>query len=242
MALPDSAVLGLWLAACLRGNVGPDDLADAVRGEAPRHLVVGWPGGPDGFDLTLLPGAVRRAGAVSVRVAVPAPGDPVGLAGPPSFNATALEAGEAVLIDAAQPIGLVPVLDARTVVWQVAPAAIPPVADPREAAVALRDALHVATAELVRLDVASWQPDIPDLLMNLVHRAGLRVPPGTPQDRTECLDRAVLCREIVDLALDDQGGSVTAYEIESRRRCLTELDRAARRAIVASASDSLTPS
>ena len=42
-SLPVSAVLATWLDAVRAGHVGPDDLADAVRGEDPRHLVVGLP-------------------------------------------------------------------------------------------------------------------------------------------------------------------------------------------------------
>ena len=37
------------------------------------------------------------ATAVAAGLALPAPGDPLGLAGPPAFNADALEAGEAVV-------------------------------------------------------------------------------------------------------------------------------------------------
>ncbi len=242
MSLPDSAVLGLWLGSCLRGTVGPDDLAEAVRGDAPRHLVIGWPDSPEPFDLTLLPGAARRAGASGVRVALPAPGDPVGLAGPPDFNALALDAEEALVLDGPDPVGLVPEVDARTVLWQAVPATVPPVLDPGEAARTLRATLLEATADLVRLDVASWQPEIPDLLLNIRHRDPLPVPPGTSPDHLETLERATLCREIVALALDDHGGSVTAHEMEARRRCLTDLDRAARRAVVALCSDSLSPS
>lgn len=242
MSLPDSAVLALWLSASLRGSVGPDDLADAVLGDAPQHLVVGWPDAPEPFGPALLPGACRRAAATSVRLALPVSGDPLGLAGPADFNGRALEAGEAVLVDGPAPVGLVPVTDARTVLWQAAPAAVPPPLDPGEAAATLRATLLTTTAELVRLDVASWQPEIPDLLLNLRHRDGLPVPPGLPAARAEALERAALCAEIVALALDDHGGAVTAHEMDARRRCLTDLDRAARRAVVALCSDSLSPS
>ena len=40
-------------------------------------------------------GELRRLGASGCSLALPAPGDPLGLAGPPAFNAEALEAGEA---------------------------------------------------------------------------------------------------------------------------------------------------
>ncbi len=241
-SLPGSATLALWLDACLRGLLGPDDFAAAVRGDDPQHLVVGWPGVEDGFTLDLVPGRLGAAGATRLSLALPIAGDPLGLKGPPAFNADALDAGEAIVFTTpTQSWGLVPTTDARTVLWQAQPAELAPLLDPGEASRTLRQVLLDVTAELVRLDVASWQPEIPDLLLNLRHRRGLELPPGTPAERVDALERAVLCAEIVDLALADAGGSVTAYEMEARRRCLTELDRAARRTIVAVCSASLGP-
>lgn len=242
MVLPRSSTLALWSAAVARGDGGPDELADAVRADDPRHLVVGWPGTSEPLSLQELPGLVRRSGATAVLVAAPAPGDPAGLAGPVEFNAAALDVGEALLFGGAPgsaAIGLVPELDARTVLWHAHAARTPPPADPGEAARTLRGTLLEATNALVDLDVASWQPEIPDLLMNLRDREPLDLPPGTRPDVVEGLERASLCREIVALALEDHGGSVTAHAMEARRRCLTELDRAARRAFVALCSDSL---
>lgn len=239
MALPRSALLTLWLAATLRGSAGPDELADAVAGDDPRHLVLGWPGRLEPFPLAELPGAVRREGTAAALLAVPVPGDPVGLAGPPSFNADALVAEEAVILSGRRPLGLVPRIDARTVVWDVTEVEAPVPLDPDETGRALRQGLVETTAELVRLDVASWQPEIPDLLLNLRHRPPLPLPPGSLPGQVEVLERADLCRDIVALALDDDGGAVSAYELEQRRRCLTDLDRAARRAIAASCSASL---
>lgn len=240
-SLPRSASFTLWLDACHQGLLGPDDFANAVRGDDPQHLVLGWPlddGSP--FALDLLPARISALGTSRASPALPVTGDLIGLAGPPTFNATALEAGEAVLLLTGDgSLGLVPFLDARTVLWTAQPAAVPPPLDPGEAARTLRQVLLEVTAELVRLDVASWQPEIPDLLLNLRHRPGLTLPTGTRADRVDALERAVLCSDIVELALTDTGGAVTAYEMDARRRCLTELDRAARRAIVASCSASL---
>ncbi len=242
-SLPRSASLALWLGACRRGLVGPDDFAAAVRGEDPQHLVVGWPDtDAAGFTLDLLPGRVRAAGTTQLSLALPVAGDPLGLRGPAPFNTDALDAGEALVFTApTRSWGLVPTTDARTVVWQVQPADPAPLLDPGEAGRTLRQVLLEVTGELVRLDVASWQPEIPDLLLNLQHRDGLPLPPGTSAEHVDALERAQLCNEIVELALGDDGGAVSAYEMEARRRCLTELDRAARRTIVAVCSASLGP-
>lgn len=242
MALPRSALLATWLAAVLRGDAGPDELADALHAEDPRHLVVGWPGTPEPLALSLLPGAVRRAGTVAVHLAAPAPGDPVGLAGPPAFNADALAAEEAVVLaggPGAPTYGLVPTVDARTVLWQVREAIAPAPLDQGEAGRVLRQTLVETTRALVGLDVASWQPEIPDLLLNVRHREPLPLPPGTEPEALDTLERADLCRDIVALALVVDGGAVTAFEAEQRRRCLTDLDRSARRAIAAFCSASL---
>ncbi len=223
-SLPVAAVLAMWLDAVRAGRAGPDDLADAVRGEDPRHLVTGLPE-RDVLELHELPAAL--AGQVSL--ALPVPGDPVGLGGPPAFNLAALEAGQAVV---AGSVGLVPEEDARTIVWRAYPADRVPWVDERETASELRLALADVTRRLADLDVAVWQPDIPDLLLNLRHRPPLSFPPGQDARRVETTERAVLCLDIVDLARAVDGGAVTAHEMDRRRMALGDLDRAARRALV----------
>jgi hypothetical protein len=47
---------------------------------------------------------------------------------------------------------------------------------------------------------------------------------------------AMRCRTIVDLALDDDGGAVSATEADARRAALAPLDHAARRGLVAACS------
>lgn len=223
-----SAVLATWLDAVRAGQVGPDDLADAVRGEDPRHVVTGVPE-HDVLELHELPAVLR--GPISL--ALPAPGDLVGLGGPTPFNHAALEAGEAVL---AGNVGLVPHEDARTVVWRAHPVDRAPWVDERETASELRMALIDVTKRLADLDVAAWQPDIPDLLLNLRTRAPLPLPPGFDARRTETIERAVLCLDILELATTGDGGAASAYEMDRRRSALSDLDRAARRALVGACS------
>ncbi len=225
--LPRSALLASWLLAQRAGLVGPDDLADAVRGADPRHLVV-WPDRVEEVAAlpALLPGRVS--------LALPVPGDLVGLGGPPELNLAALEPGEAVVVGT---VALVPVHDARTVLWHVHEAEPAPWIDDRASAAELRGTLTAVTRRLVELDVASWQPEIPDLLMNLRHRRPLPLPPGLGPRAVETVERAVLCREIVRLALSQQGGAVSSYEMARRREALADLDRAARHALVGACSE-----
>ncbi len=243
MSLPRSASLCLWLQSCLRGSVGADDFADSVREDDPQHLVIGWPGTGHPIPLLELPALVRGLADPAVALALPVPGDPLGLAGPAVFNADAVDAGEAVIVFGSHGShGLVPETDARTVLWRTAYADRPVVLDPGEAARTLRQTLITTTAELVRLDVASWQPEIPDLLLNLAHRPGLHLPPDTTPAVVETLERAALCLEIAGLARADDGGAISAFEVAARSRCLSDLNVAARRALVASCSDSLKTS
>ena len=224
--LPASALLCAWLEAVRTGLAGPDDLEETVRGDDPRHLVAGVAGA---IELRELPKTLRAA----PRLALPVPGDPLGLGGPPEFNLAALESGEAVVLG---DIGLVPELDARTVLWRAYDVGPTPYVDERETAIELRTALLEVTGRLVQLDVASWQPEIPDLLMNLRKRPRLPLPPGLTPRQVETVDRAVLCLEIVGLALADEGGAVSAYEASRRREALGDLERAARRALVGACS------
>ena len=223
-----SAVLAMWLDAVRAGRAGPDDLAAAVRGDDPHHVVTGLPG-HGALELEELSAVL--AGPVSL--ALPAPGDPVGLGGPAEFNLAALEAGEAVV---AGTIGLVPLEDARTVVWCAHPADAVPWVDERETASELRLALVDVTRRLVDLDVAAWRPDIPDLLLNQRQRPLLPLPPGYDGRRLETTERAVLCLDILELARSGDGGAVSAYEMDRRRAALDDLDRAARRALVGACS------
>lgn len=229
--LTESAVLALWVSAWLRGEVSLDDARDAVVGPDAAHDVVDGAGAFAPFILAL--GAWRNAGATGVSLALPAPGDPLGLAGPPAFNAEALEAAQAAVVAGAG-VGLVPARAGAGVVWRTLPAApVPQTEGVPEAEHQLRRALSAAADRLVDLDVARWRPEVADELMDLRSPIQLPVPPGTPGRVQALLALAVRCRRIAALALDDDGGSVTAREADQRRQALLPLDAAARRAVVA---------
>jgi hypothetical protein len=234
--LPTAAAFCVWFEAVHRRHAGPQHVVDHVLGDAPNTLAVD----AEGRARPLAEAVAEWAGAgVRATLALPRPGDPVGLAGPAGFNQAALDAGEAVVVSGGT--GLVPYLDARVLVWSEHPAEPATVPDVREAGQQLRTVLLETTRRLVDLDVASWQPEIPDLLMNLRHGAGARTPRHWDPRRLETLERAQLCLEVVDLALDGHGGAVSAHEMAERRAALRDLDRAARRALVAACSDSLEP-
>lgn len=235
--LDDATVLALWLTAWLRGEVSLDDARDAVVGGDAAHDVLDLPG--DARDagtstpLILALGRLRAAGATGASLALPEPGDPLGLAGPPSFNAEAFEAEQAVVVRGAG-LGLVPARAGAGVVWRCLPATPPPpthgVADAERV---LRRALTTTADALVDLDVARWRPEVADELMELRRPLALPVPAALSARTQALLALATRCRRIVALAREDDGNAVTAREIAARREALQPLDGAARRAVVA---------
>jgi hypothetical protein len=230
--LEESAVLALWVTAWLRGEVSLDDTRDAVVGPDAAHDVLDTEAGAS-TPFVLALGAWRGAGATGLALALPVAGDPLGLAGPPAFNAEAMEAQQAVLLQGTG-IGLVPVRAGAGVVWRTLPAASSPPSEGVAAAERdLRRELTSAADRLVDLDVARWRPEVADELMDLRKPLSLPVPPGLPGRSQALLALASRCRRIVALALEDDGGSVTAREADVRRAALLPLDAAARRAVVA---------
>ncbi|KQY64391.1 MULTISPECIES: hypothetical protein [unclassified Nocardioides] len=240
-ALPiDSARMAWWLSAWLRGAATPDDVRDAVLDGDAAHDLVGLPGDDGTTPLLLALGAVRRSGARSAGLALPAPGDPTGLGGPADFNAAALDAGEAVVLEGAD-LGLVPVRAGAGVVWQVLPAARRALVDLGEADRGLRAAVSTAATALVDLEVARWRPEVADELMNLRHVPAYDAPPGTPERARSLAGRALQALGITELAGQDHGAAVTAHEMAQRADALLPLEHAARRALVAACSPEVWP-
>jgi hypothetical protein len=245
--LPAAVRLAWWGTAWLRGHVVADHLIDAVLGPDAAHLVAFPEAGSEPLVTGL--GRLRSAGADALGAALPVEGDPVGLGGPAEFNAAALDAGEAVVaVDGAGSglAGLVPSRVGAAVTWQVLPAERRQLPDVGEADRGLRAALPAAADALAALDVARWRPEVADRLMaelsrRVRHRPRVVPPPGVPARCAELAGAGLQALEIVDLALEDDGGALTASEAEARRAALVPLGRAARRALVAAASPEVWP-
>lgn len=231
--LPLTLRLSWWGTAWLRGTVSPDELLDAVVGEAVTHVVLD-PAGTGGGLVPALATA-RALGAESVAAAFPAAGDPVGLGGPPELTAAAIDAGEAVLLLGAD-TGLVPRVVGHAVEWTSYPARRRAPLDPGEADRTLRTTLLEAVNTLATLDVAAWNADVADGLHDLRTALPLAAPDVVPRRCVDLAGRALHLEQIVDLALADDGGAVSATEAEARRRALHPLAAAVRRALTAACS------
>jgi hypothetical protein len=239
-ALPPSARLAWWGTAWLRGRVVTDLVVDAVLGDDATHAVAGLPGTDRTETLVVALGRLRAAGASGVGAAFPVEGDPVGLGGPAAFNADALEAGEAV-VAADAGLGLVPHRTGAALTWTAHPAARRQLPDVGEADRQLRGALIETANALARLDVARWRPEVADELLNLRHRPEITAPAGVPPRCVDLAARGLQAIAITDLALEDDGGAVSASEILAREAALRPLARAGRRALVAACSPEVWP-
>ncbi|MFJ7180815.1 hypothetical protein ACIQXA_31470 [Streptomyces massasporeus] len=246
---PRAGRLAAWGNALLAGHVSPDDAVLAVVGEDAVHRVEGLPGESAPVGLTLALGRLRTLGVTGLRVALPAPGHPLGLSGPPEFNARALDAEQAVLCYGAA-LGLVPEVHEAgprgdvhvEVVWQVLPVREAPPADvpslgeaERELAEALRD----ATELLTRLDVAGSGPVAEaaiDAYRARAERGREVLAPGYPPRAVRVLELAQRVGALIAVATESGGGhgsAVSSSEIFARREALRPVERTARRAQVA---------
>ncbi|MGC4111879.1 MAG: hypothetical protein QM747_15955 [Nocardioides sp.] len=232
-ALPVSAVAAWWATAWLRGHVVLDLVLDAVLGQDATHVVAGLPGLEGSVPLGRALGELRLAGAASFGLALAVPGDPVGLGGPPELTTAVLEGGEALVAGAT---ALVPLRVGAAVEWTAYAASPRQLADAGEADRGLRLALNHAATALAELEVARWRPEAADALMNLHRPPRLRPPPGTPIRCAELAGRSLQASAIVDLALEDDGGAVSAADVAQRRESLLPLAAAARRGLVAACS------
>ncbi|NUR01806.1 MAG: hypothetical protein HOY79_36330 [Streptomyces sp.] len=244
---PRSGRFAAWGNALLVGLVSPDDAVLAIVGDDAVHRMEGLPGESAPVGLTLALGRLRALGVTGLRVALPAPGHPLGLSGPPEFNARAMEAEEAVVCHGAA-FGLVPeVYEAGPdgdvhveVVWHCLPVRVAPPADVPslgEAERELAEALREATEVLARLDVAGSGPVAEaaiDAYRARAERGREVLAPGYPPRAVRVLELAQRVGMLISLARGNgHGGAVSAGEMGARAEALRPVERTARRAQVA---------
>ncbi|HUR07853.1 MAG TPA: hypothetical protein VM347_35290 [Nonomuraea sp.] len=175
---------------------------------------------------------LRSDGLTEFRLALPAPGDPLGLSGPPAFNAAAVEAGQAVIaVLADRCLGLVPSPDLRGSSYIGVRLAVHPSGPVRVDLPSVAEAEHelsIAMRSATETLAAAGGPaqEWPDRL----GRLGGELAPGYPGRAHRVSALATRLAAVLRLA-DERG--LTSGEIAARGAVLRELDRAVRRALVA---------
>ncbi len=161
-------------------------------------------------------------------LALPVPGQLTPLRGPAPFNTAAVDRGAAV-VAAGGRIGLVPYRVGGAVQWRTYAAERPFAPEtPYEAERRLSETVLAAAAALTRLDVAGGRRPGEGALMRLA--------PGYGSRRIAAVDRAARLWSACSAALADEGASITAFEVQARRRELTRVADAARSALVSAIS------
>ncbi|MCW1805455.1 hypothetical protein [Brachybacterium squillarum] len=239
LALPRGAVLMLWAAAYLRGDVGPDDAAELAHGASGGTTV------PGGEDLFAWLTGLRRLPLAQLRLVLPVPGRLAGLVGPPPAIAAALAAEQAVVVTAAGIADhtLVPSIDVDRaegprgprVTWQrfAAPlgAQVPPPASSGRARTELLTALQEAARSTVDLDIVPDEPVPPDRIPAGWTATGLpRHLEGSQAHLLVLAGRTLLLSQ-GELADPDPGARQLSDAL-ARREILARLQETARAALV----------
>lgn len=235
-------MLVAWGNAWLAGHCGIDEVVDALEREHGPQVVTGLPGRPDDAPLRVALGELRAAGLTAFRLALPIPGDPLGLTGPAAFNEAAVDSGEAALVQRPDaPVGLVPGADDRGssyagTVWtayETTPTA-PQTPSLAEAEQALALTLRSTADFLLELDVAASGPAADAALAGLREEgSGTSLAPGYPPRAHRVAAQAARLAAVSRFGLADDGGAISSYEADARRTALRDLERAVRRARVA---------
>lgn len=249
-----SAVLVAWGNAWLTGHVGLDEAVDVVERLGGPHVAAGVPGKSEEMPLRSGLATLRMSGLSALRLALPAPGDPLGLTGPPPFNTTAIDAGEAVLATVGDRVlGLIPAEDRRGssyvgTRWTVHETQ-PGVADTPmlpEADHRLTLAVREATEALMAVDgTREWRPEMAEALTALreshAHEQVGGLAPGYPARAHRVAALAARLALVVDLARTTEDTALSAAQVRRRGEALRALDRAVRRAQVAACNSVLDP-
>jgi hypothetical protein len=235
--LTPAARLSAWGNAALEGAVSLDDAADVVTGAGnATHRLFGLAGEDGGVNIAYALGRLRADGARGLRLVLPRPGDSGGLPGPAAFNEQALARGEAVLTVDGPPRGLLVTGRGAWTAYDVLFDARTPLSL-RDAESGLNQQVRVATAVLMELDVARWEPVAAHVL---ALRANNPPPPAlplsSPPHAHHLVDAALRMLSIIELARQSDGAAVTSVEADARSQVLRDLDTAARRGLEAACS------
>jgi hypothetical protein len=238
----------VWVRAWRAGLVPFDELADEIAADE-EHLVADAPGTWRDVPLGQALPMFAKLHPDEIRLVLPAPGDPRGLA-PGPVTGAAMLAGEAVMTPQ---FGVVPEVRTHTsgsgvtfetVLWRVLP-----IQDYRpgfqigaaEAEQELSQALTESTTKLTRLDVAQWRPELAGALQALRRpESTATLPPGFDPRARRVFARASVLDQVLTLAEHNApSGAVNTYEAQQRDEALRPLTAACRQALVAACNSPL---
>ena len=228
----------LWANAVLDGRTSLDEAAAEIGGGR-MHRITRLPGESDPVPLTVALGRLRASGAGAYCIALPVPGDPLGLIGPRAYTEAAVAAGQAVVVPHLR-LGLVPTSPGgelgSTVHWETwaGLSEWPPVETVPAAARALREAVLGAADALAELDAPTTPGAEPS-----PRRRHVSTPPGLDPRTHDLLARAERLLAAIQAALGDPSVSTSATLDARRRSALLPVERAARRALVAACQPAL---
>jgi hypothetical protein len=238
-----------WVRAWRAGLVPFDELAGEIAADE-EHLVSDAPG--TWTDVPLPQGlpVFAKVHPDDIRLVLPVPGDPRGLPGPGELTGAALLAGEAVMTPS---FGVVPQVrrhtsgsgvEFETVLWRVFPVAeYKPVFQmgAAEAEAELTAALGETTAQLTKLDVAQWKPELAGALQALRRpESTATLPPGFDPRARRLFARAGVLDQVLALAGSNApGGAINGFEAQQRDAALRPLMSACRQALVAACNSPL---
>jgi hypothetical protein len=242
-----------WGNAYLVGEVSLDEAVEEITAGDPLHRVVGVPGEDGSVSLAVALGRLRAAGVESLRLVLPAPGDPTGFPGPSAVTSAAVAAGAAVLtvgpldvtayallpMTATTETGDVVRWDVVQVAHSTAPHGLPTLS---EADRALQAALRSTTGELDALDVARGRDEVGPRLVALDRSLRrLVLPASLPPRAQRMVATASRLLGVLALAGESDGAAVTSAEARRRLDALRPLQTAARYALCAGYSAAAEP-
>jgi hypothetical protein len=229
-ALSRGGALAAWTTAVLDGRADPDRAQTALAEPDAEQLVTSPDGEPGLLGLVAW---CRGSNVSRLWCVAAAPGDVAALPGPAAFNAAAVTAGAAVLLDGA-PVGLVATSTRHgsaddhvdVVRWNPTACSTRP-----DHARSLPPGLTVGDADREQLDVARDRVGVREAVV--AGRGAPPLPPGAGDRAARLLRRAQQTLVTVELAASDAGGSTTSHETLRRATVLADVARAARGAVAA---------
>jgi len=219
----------------------------------PLHRVVGVPQESEPVSLAVALGRLRAQGISALRLVIPVPGDLIGLPGPAALSALALARGSVVVTVGSVKCGafallpeVVDLAGGSVVRWDVVAAdfSVPPCGLPTvsEADRALTEMMAEATSALAALDVARGQHDMAQRLAAVDRELrSLDLPSSLPGRAQRMIASATRLLGVVAMAVETDGGAVSAREAEARLQALRPLRTAARYALCAAYSAEAEP-